>query len=57
MSDYPEAKLAFITNPERREAVLNVHLEGEEVKRFRLNRDQLFGLNSQTADILLKDFK
>jgi hypothetical protein len=57
MTEYPEAKLAFITNPERREAVLNIQVEGEELQRFRLNRDQLFGLNSQTADILLKDFK
>lgn len=57
MSEYPDAQLAFITNPERREAVLNIQVEGEEMKRFRLNRDQLFSLNSQTADILLKDFK
>jgi hypothetical protein len=51
------AKFAFITNPAPKEAVLNVQIEDEELQRFRLNRDHLFALNAQTADILLKDFK
>ena len=54
---YPAAYLAFLTNPSPREAVLNVQVLGQEVQRFRLDRDQLFGLNAKSADILLKDFK
>jgi hypothetical protein len=55
--DHPQAKLAFLTNPAPGEAVFNVQVEGEELRRFELTRDQLFNLNSQTADILLKDHK
>lgn len=51
------AKLAFITDPAPGEVVFNAQVEGEELHRFRLNRDQLFALNAKTADILLKDFK
>lgn len=57
MTDPRPAKFAFVTNPSPKEAVFNVQIEGEELQRFKLNRDHLFGLNSQTADILLKDFK
>lgn len=56
MTDNPAAKSAFITNPVKREAVLNVLIEGEEIKRFRLNKAQLHMLNTQSADILMKDF-
>ncbi len=51
------AKHVFLTNPSPKEAVLNLQIEGEELQRFRISRDHLFGLNAQTADILLKDFK
>lgn len=57
MSEIPFAKLAFITNPSRQEAVLNVQVEGAEIQRFELNRDQLFALNAESATILMKDFK
>jgi hypothetical protein len=54
---YPDAKSVLIVNPEKREAVLNVLVEGEEVKRFRLNQAQLHQLNTQSADILMRDFQ
>lgn len=54
---YPNAQLAFITNPEKGETILNTQVEGEELQRIRLSREQLFALNAKSADILLKDFK
>lgn len=53
----PAAKHFFITNPERGEAVVNIQVEGEELRRFRITKDHLFAANAKTADILLKDFK
>jgi hypothetical protein len=53
-----QAHLAYLTNPERGVVVLTV-LEagkpGDEALAFSLNRDQLFRLNAETADILLKE--
>jgi hypothetical protein len=57
MNEEPELKFAFITDPERGVAVLNIQVEGSELQRFRLNREHLFNLNKQTADILVKEFK
>jgi hypothetical protein len=57
MNEYPEAKLAFLTDPERGVWVLNVQIGEGELQRFRITKDHLFGLNSKTADILLKEFK
>lgn len=54
----PAAKLFFLTNPERGEAVVNVQIvEGGELIQARINKDQLFAVNAKSADILLKDFK
>jgi hypothetical protein len=57
MTDYPPAKLAFITNPEKQVAVLNVQTEGGELCRAVLNKRQLLNLNHEIADVLIKDFK
>lgn len=57
MTNYPSAKGAEIVREGKREAILNVLVEGEEVKRFRLNQAQLHMLNTQSADILMKDFQ
>lgn len=58
MTDARHAKLAFLTDPEPGVVLLNVQVEGEdELQRFKLNRDQLFMLNKDTADILVKAFK
>lgn len=54
---YPNAKGAEIVREGPREAILNVLVEGEEVKRFRLSKAQLHMLNTQSADILMKDFQ
>lgn len=55
----PSAKIAFLSDPEPKVCIINVQGEGENdpLHAYRLNRDQLFRLNKQTADILLKDFK
>lgn len=57
MSEPAPAKFCFLTAPEPGVFLLNVQEEGEEIRRWQLNRDQLFNLNSQTADILKKAFK
>ncbi len=58
MTDTPaNAKHFFLTNPERGETVVNIQVEGGELQRFRINKDHLFALNAQSADILLKDYK
>jgi hypothetical protein len=57
MSDIAPAKLVFLTDPERGVWVLNVQIGDGELQRFRITRDHLFGLNSKTADILLREFK
>lgn len=57
MTDPTPANLAYLTDPSPREVVLNVQVEGQEVQRFKINRDQLFGLNAKSADILMRDFK
>lgn len=57
MTEPRPADLAFLTDPERGVFVLNVQVEGEELRCFRLNRDQVFNLNKDTADILVKAFK
>ena len=51
------AHLLFLTDPEPKVCLLNVQAEGEELRTYRVNRDQLFSLNKQTANILLKDYK
>lgn len=58
MSDaYPDADLFYLTNPEQREAIVNIQISGAQLLRVRINKDQLFALNAKSADILLKDFK
>ncbi len=57
MTQPVDAKLAFLTDPAEGVFVFNVQEEGKELQRWRLNRDQMFMLNKQTADILLKAFK
>lgn len=57
MSDYPQPKLFYLTDPSPGEAIVNIQEEGKELQRFTLSRDQLFALNAKTADILLKGHK
>jgi hypothetical protein len=45
----------FLTLPEADRPTLNIQATGpDEFRRFALTRDQLFLLNAQTADALLK---
>lgn len=57
MTEARPAKLAFLTDPEPGVFLLNVQLNNDELYRFQINRDQLFILNKDTADILMKAFK
>lgn len=59
MPDTPiESSLVYLTNPRAGECVLNVQtMVSGEFLRFTVSRDQLFGLNKTTAEILLKDYK
>jgi hypothetical protein len=56
MAEPQPAQLAFLTDPEPGVVLLNVQVDGE-LQRFQINRDQLFILNKDTADILVKAFK
>lgn len=58
MSDQPVVTdLTYLTNPAKGEVILNVLVGGQKLARFQINREQLFGLNAKSADILLRDFK
>lgn len=52
-----EARLVFLTDPERGTTLLNVQVGEGELMIFRITRNQLFELNHQTADILRKEYK
>jgi hypothetical protein len=57
VSEEPQARLVFLTDPERGVTILNVQVGEGELQSFRLSRDHLFNLNKQTADILVREFK
>jgi hypothetical protein len=57
MTKAPPAKLFYLTNPVRGETIVNIQVEGDELLRFTINKDQLFALNAKSADILLRDFR
>lgn len=57
MSEPQDAKLAYLTNPDARVVVINIQVDEGEPVRFRLSREQLFNLNSASADMLLRNFK
>ncbi|MFA7280824.1 MAG: hypothetical protein WC100_12075 [Sterolibacterium sp.] len=41
MSDYPKAKLAYLTEPTPGQAVINVQIESGDLVRVIINHDQL----------------
>jgi hypothetical protein len=47
------ARFAFLTLPTPTEPVLNISV-GDDHRRYRISRDQLYNLNSQIADALLR---
>lgn len=57
MMDAPEVRLVFLTDPEQGVALLNIQVGEGELQRLRINRDQLFRLNHETADILQRQYK
>jgi hypothetical protein len=46
-------RFVFLTLPTPTEPILNITI-GEHHSRYALNRDQLFNLNSQIADALIR---
>lgn len=56
MTDAIPVRLAFLANPDRGVIVLNVQV-GEDLKRFQLSRDQIFQINKDSADFILRNFK
>ena len=55
MHDIP-AKYVFLTLPTSTEPTLNLSVSGEHPARYKLRRDQLFALNSQIADALVRGY-
>ena len=51
--DDPFLRFVFLTLPTSTEPTLNITI-GEEHKRYRVTRDQLYNLNSQIADALCR---
>jgi hypothetical protein len=57
MNEPQDAKLAYLTNPDQRVVIIHIQVGDGEPAQFRLNREQLFNLNSASADMLLRNFK
>ena len=51
--DDPFLRFVFLTLPTSTEPTLNITI-GEDHKRYRVTRDQLYNLNSQIADALVR---
>lgn len=56
MTDLQHPQLLYLTNPEHRVIVVNVQVN-EALQRFQLTKDQIFNLNSASADMILRNFK
>jgi len=50
------ARYVFLTLPTATEPTLNLSVSGEHPARYKLRRDQLFALNSQIADALVRGY-
>jgi len=50
------ARYVFLTLPTAIEPILNLSVSGEHPARYLLRRDQLFALNSQIADALVRGY-
>jgi len=50
------ARYVFLTLPTSTEPTLNLSISGEHPARYLLNRNQLFALNSQIADALVRGY-
>jgi hypothetical protein len=48
------ARYVFLTLPTSTEPVLNLSVSGEHPARYLLNRTQLYDLNTQIADALIR---
>ena len=53
MPDIP-AKYVFLTLPTSTEPTLNLSVHGEHPARYKLDRHQLYSLNAQIADALIR---
>lgn len=58
MTQQPQAaQTVFLIDPEPGVFVLGTQVEGEDLRRITINRDQLLKLNHETADVLRRAFK
>lgn len=53
MQQVPSLRLVYLTLPHADEPVLNI-MVGEQYARFNLTRDQLYNLNADIADALVR---
>jgi hypothetical protein len=53
MEETPFLRFVFLTLPTSTEPTLNITI-GDEHKRYRVTRDQLYNLNAQIADALVR---
>jgi len=55
MEETPHLRFVFLTLPTSTEPTLNIALNGDgHPTRYRISRDQLYNLNSQIADALVR---
>lgn len=57
MPEFPIAKNLRLTDPVRGRFVLLVQVEDQEPLRFEINKDQVLGLNADSANILLRNWQ
>lgn len=53
MEEVPTLRLLYLTLPTASEPTLNIQI-GEHFARFKVTRDQLYDLNSDIADALIR---
>lgn len=54
MTEHPQLRFVYLTLPELAIPTLNIYVDGTEHMQFRVTREQLFELNAQIADTLVK---
>lgn len=53
MPDKPHLRFVYLTLPDQNTPILNINSNGEH-SRFHITRDQLYDLNKQIADTLVR---
>jgi len=50
----PPLRFVYLTIPQHNDIILNIN-DGDHHERYRINRDQLFQLNEQIVEVLVKN--